>query len=232
MSFIHHEPCPNCQSRDNLARYDDGHAFCFGCGYRESVDWPPTVKKIVTTCKPLPEDITDILPEEALQWLGKYGIMSNEYDSFLWSESRKYLIFPFCDQMGNIEAWQGRSFAGTGRKYFTTGAVSDIMILYGTGSTVILTEDVLSAIKVGRVAVGLPLFGSNIPPKLLRRLTTRFKNLGTWLDRDKAAESHHGAVRASQMGFDKVRTIITEKDPKEYTTDEISSYLEKYFQKG
>jgi twinkle protein len=29
------EPCPKCGSRDNLARYDDGHAFCFGCKHRE-----------------------------------------------------------------------------------------------------------------------------------------------------------------------------------------------------
>ena len=36
--FIQHEPCPKCGSRDNLARYDDGHAFCFGCNYREKAD--------------------------------------------------------------------------------------------------------------------------------------------------------------------------------------------------
>jgi twinkle protein len=29
------EPCPQCGSRDNLARYDDGHGWCFGCGYYE-----------------------------------------------------------------------------------------------------------------------------------------------------------------------------------------------------
>lgn len=31
------EPCPACGSRDNLARYDDGHAYCFtpGCGHFE-----------------------------------------------------------------------------------------------------------------------------------------------------------------------------------------------------
>ncbi len=36
-SFVRHEPCPKCGSRDNLARYDDGHATCFsgGCGYYE-----------------------------------------------------------------------------------------------------------------------------------------------------------------------------------------------------
>jgi twinkle protein len=31
------EPCPACGSRNNLARYDDGHAYCFtpGCGHFE-----------------------------------------------------------------------------------------------------------------------------------------------------------------------------------------------------
>jgi len=31
-SFLQHEPCPDCGSQDNLARYDDGHGYCFGCG--------------------------------------------------------------------------------------------------------------------------------------------------------------------------------------------------------
>jgi Bacteriophage T7 DNA helicase/primase, N-terminal a+b fold/DnaB-like helicase C terminal domain/Toprim-like len=33
--FAQHEPCPSCGSQDNLARYDDGHGYCFGCGYYE-----------------------------------------------------------------------------------------------------------------------------------------------------------------------------------------------------
>ena len=36
--FVRHEPCPQCSSRDNLARYSDGHAYCFGCEYREPGD--------------------------------------------------------------------------------------------------------------------------------------------------------------------------------------------------
>jgi len=36
--FIRHEPCPQCNSRNNLARYSDGHAWCFGCQYREPPD--------------------------------------------------------------------------------------------------------------------------------------------------------------------------------------------------
>jgi hypothetical protein len=34
--FLHHEPCPDCGSPDNLARYSDGHAFCFGCNRYEN----------------------------------------------------------------------------------------------------------------------------------------------------------------------------------------------------
>ena len=33
--FLRKEPCPACGSRDNLARYSDGHGFCFGCGHYE-----------------------------------------------------------------------------------------------------------------------------------------------------------------------------------------------------
>ena len=42
--FIRHEPCRNCGSRDNLARYSDGSAYCFGCKYTErSQDMPSVV---------------------------------------------------------------------------------------------------------------------------------------------------------------------------------------------
>lgn len=32
-TFLGHEPCPECGSSDNLGRWDDGHAYCFGCGH-------------------------------------------------------------------------------------------------------------------------------------------------------------------------------------------------------
>ncbi len=36
--FVSHEPCLECGSKNNLARYSDGHGHCFGCGHWE----PPT----------------------------------------------------------------------------------------------------------------------------------------------------------------------------------------------
>ena len=39
-TFVQHEPCPACGSKDNLARYSDGHAVCFtgGCSHYERGD--------------------------------------------------------------------------------------------------------------------------------------------------------------------------------------------------
>lgn len=45
------EPCPECVSKgsdasgDNLARYDDGGAYCFACGYSEQAEGTPTQPK-------------------------------------------------------------------------------------------------------------------------------------------------------------------------------------------
>lgn len=36
-TFLYHEPCPKCGSKDNFGRFDDGHGYCFGfgCGHYE-----------------------------------------------------------------------------------------------------------------------------------------------------------------------------------------------------
>ena len=38
--LVGREPCPECGSKDNLGRFDDGHGFCFGqgCGYYDHGD--------------------------------------------------------------------------------------------------------------------------------------------------------------------------------------------------
>lgn len=36
--FVRHEPCPKCGSKDNLARYEDDSAYCFGCAHHEKGD--------------------------------------------------------------------------------------------------------------------------------------------------------------------------------------------------
>ena len=76
--FLHHEPCPNCGSKDNLARYDDGHGWCFGCGYRENGDQDP-VKIEVRDAKFVDGECVS-LPNRGLsnKTCEKYGYMVGE----------------------------------------------------------------------------------------------------------------------------------------------------------
>lgn len=224
--FIQHEPCRNCGSRDNLARYSDGHAFCFGCKFTE-----PATKSLTPFRAPvkyhsphsLPHDAHKTIGVKGWQWLTKYGIRASETEGWLWSEEKQYLIFPLLKKGDIIEVWQARNLAGgrSSHKYITFGPVSDVLYTVGHGEPVVLVEDMLSAVKVGRVCTGVPIFGSNIPLKLLTSLLVRFRRLGIWLDRDKASEALKTHSRASQLGFADQFVVLTDLDPKEYAEDEI-----------
>ena len=56
--FVAHEPCPACGSRDNLARYSDGSAHCFGCKHHEHPSDNPTPSP---KGKPMTSDLIDDL---------------------------------------------------------------------------------------------------------------------------------------------------------------------------
>ena len=49
---INREPCPKCRGKgedrkgDNLAIYDDGHAYCYKCGFVKFVDGKETTVKL------------------------------------------------------------------------------------------------------------------------------------------------------------------------------------------
>ena len=250
--FLKHEPCPKCGSADNLGRYDDGHGYCFGCRYweppstmsiferlRANAQKEPIVKTFNANNLLMPPDDSDhFIGVKGLQWLAKYGILASEAKEFLWSDERQWLIYPMYSaralrDFGSkiLIAWQARNFSAfyPKPKYLTRGPVGDCFHVLGpdTGETLFLVEDIISAIKVARPGRSVyPLFGSQMSLKMLTMLTTRFRRLGIWLDMDKAKESLKTTSRASQLGYKKVFSIITELDPKEYTDEEINIKLQ------
>lgn len=232
--FLAHEPCPKCGSKDNLARFDDGHGWCFGCNHYEPPSvYIPQIKEVVksTTRIPFPADAQKQIGVKGWTWLKKYGILNKETLNWYWSESKQWLLFPILEEHGIISVWQARNFdeQRPKPKALTVGGVSDVLMLHGSGEPVILVEDILSAVKVGRVCTAMPLFGSNVPLKTLVRLADRYKRLGIWLDADMAQKSMRAAMRARQLGFDVTRTIITEADPKEHSDKEIQEIVTRNF---
>lgn len=54
-SFVGHEPCPSCGSSDGLARYSDGHGYCFPCGAYFGAD--EEVSRQKKASKPMANDL-------------------------------------------------------------------------------------------------------------------------------------------------------------------------------
>jgi len=240
--FLRHEACPKCGGGDPLARYSDGHGYCFSCGYYEAGResgylhhfTSDTVEPIVQPLNPLdwPRDAQNEIPVKALTWIKQYGIMDAELreHDVQWSDDRQMLLFPIRNRWGELIAWQGRSFGSYGSKWFTKGDVANLIHILGGGvsSTIVLVEDIVSAIKVSRHAPCMHLFGTKIRLETLQRLSSGpkpYRRLLIWLDEDAARKAALAALQAYQLGFERVSYLSTPRDPKANSDDEIKEKL-------
>lgn len=241
--FTHHEACPECGSRDNLARYSDGSGYCFGCRHyipaenslaalRKKLDDRSQI--ITADGITLPEDASSSLEKHHLAWLKKYGltneeISGNEQYKFLSSRANDQLLFVVLGGNGECLFYQARNF-NRQPKYLTEGNVKATLVqldeIHESKST-ILTEDAVSAIKVARHAPAMPLFGCALDVNRARRLSNQFDGVILWLDPDKRSEALKQANRYSWMFKDGIKVIWSDKDPKEHTDKEIKEYLQK-----
>ncbi len=229
--FLYHTSCPSCGSRDNLAVYTD-HQYCFGCGYTKHYNYSERIsKKVPTKTLFLPDDVATIIPYQADEWIRKYGLTQTELitNRVVWSESFKMLIFLYVKD-GILKGWQGRYF-GTDKskpKWWNQGNLRDLDWLIKPkynldNKDIIIVEDIVSAIKVGRLYNCKPLFGSYIDISTIYNIYKDY-NIFLWLDLDKRLESYKVSSKLNTIGISS-RVIVTKNDPKDYSTDEIRSII-------
>lgn len=241
--LLRQERCPICASEgkdrsgNNLAVYSDGHSYCYGghgvvsrgdkvVQFTNSAPVQPDKHEVV-----LPEDCSTEYPERCLKWVGQYELTEIDLlnNTVLWSESEQRLLFPLFDESSNLIAYQGRWFGeGERVKWLTRGNLKDTFNLLGEGNKLVLTEDVVSAIKVAKCGVqAMPLYGCFVGIgrfNILRKLYGyKFKVL-VWLDPDKRKESITESRRGQLVGLD-CSPIFSDKDPKEMTYDQIKEIL-------
>lgn len=232
--FVKHEACPRCGSRDNLGRYDDGSAFCFGCHYTERADKSPFVgqrdeQDETEVLRPkFPDDAVPTLGIAAWDWLSKYGITGVDAikSQLRWSPYWEQLLIPLFSG-GEICCIQAKNFnpkRASKAKYYNIGDKSLSTTVYGTGKVLVLTEDVVSSLRVGHTTAAMPLLGTHIAINRLAALKRVYQTLVVWLDEDKWREAREIADAASLLGFN-ARSILTPKDPKEYLDEEIQEFL-------
>jgi len=195
-------------------------------------------------CPPLPNDYVLSLPSVGVKWISQYGITNKEIavNRIGWSDNgftlggrgnqppiqySPCMVFPIFDIQGTLLMWQARYF-GTEKsypKYITKGKPNEIIHLLGKDTpTLVIVEDLLSAIKVSRVSRCCPLWGSSPSMVFLNRFRTITNHLVIWLDPDKTIEAEKLRKRVSII-FDKVSIIHSDSDPKVYDENKIGEKL-------
>ncbi|QDP62672.1 MAG: putative ATP-dependent helicase [Prokaryotic dsDNA virus sp.] len=147
--FLRHEPCPRCGSKDNLARYTDNHAYCFGCDYYEHGDGTPVEKKET-------HKVTGLIDYEVAP-LHKRGISEDTCKKFDYGigtyEGRPVQIANYRDGSGNLVAQKLRfvdktfKWLGDPKKASLFGS----HLWRESGKMVTITEGELDALSVSQV---------------------------------------------------------------------------------
>lgn len=249
--FVHHEPCPACGSKDNLARYESGSGYCFGCGYFERATRTGAYGGGLSSSlsnvggsgstrgaeeedvvRPPPDDtVLGEYPPVVVDWISKYGLTTIDLIRYKigWSTKREQLIYQFYGADQDLVLWQARNFrSGTTHKdrFYTAGSSADVIATYHSkqsSHTACVVEDCISAIVVSKCGVdGIPVFSATLPEKKLARIARLYKNILVWLDSDKFVEAEKTARLFSMQGC-RARVIHTKEDPKCYPLDFVET---------
>ena len=224
--FIKLGPCEACGSKDNRAEYTNGF-WCFGCSkYETKKDTKSLRERINPISVNINSQVLNIvheIPVTPLKWLLSYGITQKEIKKYgiSWAPQEKILVL--CMKK---DYWQGRNFGYGNQKYKSNG--NKPSLIYGRGKTLVLVEDILSAIKISRTEnyAALPLLGSSLSKDTESKIIKRYKTIYVWLDRDKAKNSI--LIKNRLRSFDIIsKTILTTLDPKVYSKQNIINILEE-----
>jgi twinkle protein len=151
----HKEPCPKCGSRDNLARYSDGHGFCFGCEhYEPPTEGAPTTNRRAAMSNDFTPIQGDYIP------LTKRGLSEDTCRFFGYTvgadpkTGKVVQLAPYRDESGAIVAQKWRT---ADKDFGVIGKLKNALPLFGQhlwrdgGKKVVITEGELDAMSVSQV---------------------------------------------------------------------------------
>lgn len=148
--FLYHEPCPACSSKDNLGRYSDGHAHCFGCGHYEPGD------NTITTQETPNERVELQLVTGSIQAIRNRGINEDTCRLFDYQcgryDNQECHVANYRDENNKV-AVQHIRFVGA--KFKWLGNKSKIAFfgqhLWSSGKKLCVTEGELDCLSVSQV---------------------------------------------------------------------------------
>lgn len=185
----------------------------------------------------LPPDFTTDIPDAHKVWFYKYGVPDRliEHYGFGWSAKQHRVVLPVYDEhTGELGAVQCRSIDPKLKpKYLNKeGGTKSPMFWSKIHHTdvLVITEDILSAVRVGELYYSVCTLGTSINTVKASRIVSKdYNKVLIWYDGDDAGRN--GAKKGRRelllQGAD-CSVIETELDPKEYDNDEIEKILSDY----
>lgn len=221
--------CPDCPSSDGLALYEDG-TYCHACKIVKKHDEPiqlPKKKELV-----VPKDNWVDGPPEIYAFLSVYNIYSNiQHDhNVYWSPEYKRIVFPYQDF-----AWM-RSLTEK-PKWLYAGPKPQPELYYlqhNYSLSLVLCEDVISAIRINEYAESISLMGTTITQhmefKLLEIINNgyiAFVEIILWLDGDEAGVKARTILKKQLQKITDlpIRIIRSKQDPKSFDSKTIKEIL-------
>jgi len=198
----------------------------------------------------IPHDFTLSLPEQAAAWFLKGGVplaLVRSY-GFGWSAALGRVVLPV-REAGKLTATIARSIDGTKPKYIAqmadkqaifasdpaTRLPSAIKAQASFWPALVVTEDILSAVRVGRIVRAVAILGTASSDEriaaILRVLErgevcAGVQRIGIWTDPDKAGLRASWLLhRSLELQGYEVRRITSARDPKLHTDREIRELL-------
>ena len=177
---------------------------------------------------------TDQWPKWARLWLAKAGLGSSDVDrlGFLYSPNMDRVVLPVYDRQGRIRFWQARG-NGTQPKYLSPKDVDRKQLIPAYGpetGVVLLTEDILSAAKVGQVNEAWSLMGTVMHTAVLLEAHRRKLHVIVALDPDKAGIAGAAATMKSLGAYSIPAYNVTSRlpsDPKLMSRDSIRCLIQE-----
>lgn len=231
-------PCDECGSSDAVSEYLDGSSYCFSCQYY----FHPTWSSVVEFKRPawknpnkieMPNSIP-VQPDSMVYAFLKQRHFTDEQIFFYnirQSLDGKSLVLCSWGKLKQHSYYEIRNIdiSRNAPKYITIG---NKKVGYNgkidSKAYVILVEDMMSAMRVGWNYNCAALRGTKLSEENLAWLCTKKQpyHIITWFDNDIPGQEGAKDIqqKLSWCGF-KYTNVITRKDPKMYTDEEIKQIL-------
>jgi hypothetical protein len=168
-------------------------------------------------------------PLDGRVWLHRAGLGGPEIARLgaYYHPPTNRVVLPLLEG-SDVVFWQARSIDGRLPKYLSPPVDRGTLLpRFGAGHSIILTEDLLSAFKIGLVGEAWCLMGTYANPRLIAGLLQRQAPVLIWLDPDAPGRKAAAKVfkQLSAYGIE-ARVIRSERDPKLHTFDDIKECIQ------